>query len=92
MVVIKFPDVDTQDEAVGFLGCHFSVYMERSGEVTVPETALEALARENFSFTVIGRATHAQQMAALRGTVAPDVQRRKTGAKRVVRKGSSRSR
>ena len=33
MVVIKFPDIDTQDEGVGFLGCHFTVRLLRSGEV-----------------------------------------------------------
>jgi hypothetical protein len=57
MVVIKFADVETQDEAVGFLAGHFSGRLLRSGEVIVPEAALEALANENFSFTVIGKAT-----------------------------------
>jgi hypothetical protein len=69
MVVIKFADTDTQDEAIGFLAGYFSVYLQRSGEVIVPETALGALANENYSFTVMGKATDAQQMAALRGHV-----------------------
>ena len=64
MVVVKFPDADTQDEAVGSLAGYFSVYLYRSGEVVVPEAALVALARENFSFTVLGKATDAQEMAA----------------------------
>ncbi len=59
MIVIKFPDVDTQDEAVGFLGCSFTVRLLRSGEVIVPEKALEALANENLPFTFVGKANRA---------------------------------
>jgi hypothetical protein len=92
MVVIRFPDTETQDEAVGFLAGFFSIYLQRSGEVIVPETVLEALASEGFSFTVMGRATNAQQMAALRGIVSDPVQRRKTRPKKVVRNRASRSR
>src|SRR5262249_38808770 len=79
MVVIKFPDRDTQDEAVGFLASFFSGRMLHSGEVIVPEEALAALANEDFSFTVTGRATH-EQMAAFRGPPPRKVQRRKAGS------------
>jgi hypothetical protein len=65
MVTIKFPDTETQDEAVGFLASNFSGRLLRSGEVIVPEEALAALANENFSFTVIGKTTY-EQMAAFR--------------------------
>jgi hypothetical protein len=92
MVVIKFPDIDAQDEGIGFLAGYFSVYLQRSGEVIVPETALAALANENFFFTVVGKATDAQQTAALRGDVTDGVQRRKTRPQKVVRKRASRSR
>jgi hypothetical protein len=57
MVTIRFPDLATQDEAVGFLASHFFGRLLRSGEVIVPEEALAALANENFSFTVIGKTT-----------------------------------
>ncbi len=73
MVVIRFSDVETQDEAVGFLATNFSGRLLRSGEVIVPEEALEALANENFSFTVLGRATY-DQMAAFRGPTARKAQ------------------
>lgn len=63
MVVIKFPDIQTQDRGVGFLLGRFSGRLLRTGEVIVPAVALVALAEENFSFTVIGRATY-NQMAA----------------------------
>jgi hypothetical protein len=65
MVVIKFPNTDAQDEAVGFLAGRFPAKLLASGEVIVPEPAVEALAAENFSFTVIGRATY-DQMAPIR--------------------------
>lgn len=76
MIAIKFPDRETQDEAVGFLATCFSGRLLRSGEVIVPEEALAALANENFTFTVMGKATY-EQMAAFRGDAAPKVQRRK---------------
>jgi hypothetical protein len=79
MVTIKFSDPETQDEAVGFLAATFSGRLLRSGEVIVPEEALAALANENFSFTVIGKATY-EQMAAFRGNAPRKVQRRKARA------------
>lgn len=73
MVAIKFADRETQNEAVGFLAGRFSGRLLSSGEVIVPEAALEALVQENFSFTVLGRATY-DQMAAIRGDAASPVQ------------------
>jgi hypothetical protein len=71
MVVIRFPDRETEKEALGFLIGHFSGRVLRTGEHIVPEAALEALAEENISFTVLGKATYEQQLAALRGAAAP---------------------
>ncbi len=73
MVVIKFSDTQTQHRALGFLAGRFCGRLFRSGEVIVPEAAVEALAAENFSFTVIGRATY-DQMAAIRNNVASSAQ------------------
>jgi hypothetical protein len=74
MVTIKFPDTQTQDRAVGFLARAFSGRVLRSGEVIVPEAALEALAEKNFSFTVIGKTTYEQELAAVRGDGASSIQ------------------
>jgi hypothetical protein len=74
MVVIRFPDRETEKEALGFLMGHFSGRVLRTGEHIVPEAALEALAEENISFTVLGKATYEQQLAALRGTAAPQAE------------------
>jgi len=71
LVVITFPDRDSQKRALGFLMGRFSGRVLRTGETIVPDAALEALAAENFTFTVQGKATYEQQMAALRGAAAP---------------------
>jgi hypothetical protein len=71
MVVITFPDRETEKRALAFLLGRFSGRVLRSGEHLVPEAALEALADENVPFSVKGKATYEQQVAALRGTPSP---------------------
>ena len=74
MVTITFPDRDTEKRALGYLLGRFSGRVLRSGEHLVPEAALEALADQNISFTVKGKATYAEQLAALRGLASSPVQ------------------
>jgi hypothetical protein len=74
MVTIKFADRETEKRAIGFLLGRFSGRVTRSGEHLVPEAALEALAEQNISFTVIGKATYEQQLAAVRGAAPNQVQ------------------
>ena len=74
MVTITFPDRDMEKRAFAFLLGRFSGRVLRSGEHLVPEAALEALADQNIPFTVKGKATYEQQMAAIRGTTSPSVQ------------------
>jgi hypothetical protein len=74
MVIITFPDKDTQKKALGFLLGRFSGRVLKSGEHLVPEAALAALAEQNFIFTVHGKASYEQQMAALRSAAAGAVQ------------------
>ena len=74
MVTITFPDRDTEKRALAFLLGRFSGRVLRSGEHLVPEAALEALADHNIPFTVKGKTTYEQQMAAIRGAVTPTVQ------------------
>ncbi|MCG3130808.1 MAG: hypothetical protein FLDDKLPJ_01581 [Phycisphaerae bacterium] len=57
MVTITFPDRDTEKRALGFLLGRFSGRVTQSGEHLVPEAALEALAGENITFLVKGKAT-----------------------------------
>jgi hypothetical protein len=73
MVTIVFPDRATEKRALAFLLGRFSGRVLRSGEHLVPEAALKALADQNMSFTVKGKTTYEQQMAAVRGAVTPPV-------------------
>jgi hypothetical protein len=66
MVVITFPDPETQKKALGFLLGRFSGKVLKNGEHIVPEAALAALAENNIPFTVHGRASYEKQIAALR--------------------------
>ena len=74
MVMITFPDRETEKRALGFLLGRFSGRVLRSGEHQVPEAALEALADQNISFAVKGKATYEQQLAAVRGSASTPVQ------------------
>jgi hypothetical protein len=72
MVVITFPDRDTEKKALGFLLGRFSRRVLSSGEHLVPEAALEALAVQNIPFTVKGKATY-EQLASLRDSDLPPI-------------------
>lgn len=74
MVTIKFSDRESEKTALGLLLGRFSGRVLKSGDHIVPEAALEALAEQNISFTVQGKTTYEQQMAAIRGAATPPVQ------------------
>jgi hypothetical protein len=73
MVTITFPDRETEKRALAFLLGRFSGRVLKTGEHLVPEAALEALADQNITFTVKGKTTYEQQMAAIRGPASPTV-------------------
>jgi hypothetical protein len=74
MITIKFPDRETEKRGLGFLLGRFSGRVLRTGEHIVPPEALAALAEQNIPFTVLGRATYEQQVAALRSAASTAVQ------------------
>ena len=74
MVVITFPDAETQKKALGFLLGRFSGKVLKTGEYIVPEAALAALAERNITFTVHGKASYEKQVAALRSAASDAVQ------------------
>jgi hypothetical protein len=74
MVTTTFPDRETEKQALAFLLGRFSGRVLSSGEHLVPEAALEALADQNIPFTVKGKTTYEQQVAAIRGAASPPVQ------------------
>jgi len=73
MITITFPDRETEKRAIGFLLGRFSGRILKSGEHIVPEAALEALAEQHIEFTVLGKTTYAQHLAALRDTAPASV-------------------
>ena len=52
MVIVTFPDRETEKRALGFLLGRFSGRVLKTGEHLVPEAALEALTSENIPFTI----------------------------------------
>ena len=74
MVVITFPDSETQKKAVGFLLGRFSGKVLKGGEHVVPEAALALLADKGIAFTVHGKASYEKQVAALRSAASGTVQ------------------
>lgn len=73
MITIIFPNRATETRALAFLLGRFSGRVLRSGEHLVPEAALAALADQNIPFTVQGKSTYEQQMAAVRGVATSSV-------------------
>ncbi len=71
MVTIAFPDRETEKRALTFLLGRFSGRILGPGEHLVPEAALEALADQNIPFTLQGKTTYEQQVAAMRGAASP---------------------
>jgi hypothetical protein len=84
MVTVTFQDRATERKALAFLLGRFSGSVLRSGEHLLPEAALEALAGENIPFSVKGKASYEQQVAAIRGAAAAPVQRRPRRSRRVA--------
>jgi hypothetical protein len=74
MVTITFTDKEMEKRALAFLLGRFSGRVTRSGEHLVPEAALEALADQNIPFTVKGKTSYEQQVAAIRAASSPPVQ------------------
>ncbi len=73
MVTVTFPDRETEKKALAFLLGRFSGRVLRTGEHLVPEAALAALADRSIPFTVRGKTTYEQQVAAIRGTAPSPV-------------------
>ncbi len=74
MVTITFADRETEKRALAYLLGRFSGRVLRSGEHLIPEAALEALADQNIQFTVKGKTTYAQQVAAIRDSTSAAIQ------------------
>jgi hypothetical protein len=67
MISIRFADRDTEKKALAFMLGRFPGRLLRTGEHSVSQAALEALSAQNIPFTLLGKDTDEQQLAALRG-------------------------
>ena len=74
MMLIQFPDRETEIKGLAILMSRFSGKVLRGGLHIVPEPALEALTAEKIPYTVKGPATYEHEVAALRGDAAATVQ------------------
>ena len=57
MVIICFPDKETDLKALGYVAGRFSGKSRSNGEMMVPEAALPHLTAQGIPFTVIGPPT-----------------------------------
>ena len=68
MILIQFPDRETEIKGLAILVDRFSGKVLRGGIHIVPEPALDALTAANIAYTVKGPATYEHEVAApLRG-------------------------
>ena len=74
MITVEFADREAERRALSYLLGRFSGRILKSGEHLLPEAALEALADQNIPFTVKGKTTYEQQLAAVRGSAAAPIQ------------------
>ena len=74
MIVIRFPDAQSENRGIGYLVGRFSFKSWSNGETLVPEAALPHLAVEGIPFSVIGPARYEQTIPAIRTPAAPAVQ------------------
>ena len=74
MILIQFPDRETEIKGLAILISRFSGKVLRGGLHIVPEPALATLTAAKIAYTVKGPATYEQEVAALRGDAAATVQ------------------
>lgn len=70
MVVIRFPDAQTERRALGFLTGRFPGKTWADGNTLVPEEALAHLAMEGIEFIVKGRAKYDREYAPVRDSAS----------------------
>ena len=74
MILIQFPDRETEIKGLAVLMSRFSGKVLRGGLHIVPESALDVLTAQNIPYSVKGPATYEQEVTALRGDAATKIQ------------------
>jgi len=73
MILIQFPDRETEIKGLAVLMNRFSGKVLRGAVHIVPEPALEALTAQNVPYTVKGPASYEHVLTALRGDAAETI-------------------
>jgi len=73
MILLRFPNGESERRALGFLAGRFSFKTWATGETLVPENALAFLATEGIPFIVEGPAKYEQNVPAIQNPLAPAV-------------------
>ena len=73
MIMIRFPDPDSERRALGYLAGRFSFKSWSTGETAVSEAALPHLAMERIRFSVEGPAPYDKLIPPVRSPSAPAV-------------------
>jgi hypothetical protein len=74
MVVIRFPDAQSERRALGYLAGRFPFKTRSTGETLVPEESLAHLAVEGIPFNVQGAVTYERSIPAVRNPAASAIQ------------------
>lgn len=74
MILIRFPDTDTERRGLAYLAGRFSFKTWSNGETLVPESALSLLAVEGIPFSVEGPARYERNIPTVRSTSSSPVQ------------------
>jgi hypothetical protein len=73
MIIIRFPDPESERRGLGFLANRYSCTSWSNGETLVPEAALADLAHEGIRYIVEGPATNGHGVPAVRNPTATPV-------------------
>ena len=73
MVLIRFPDSESERRVLGYLVGKFSFKTWETGETLVPEAALQFLAVEGIKFLVEGPASYERSVPSVRNPPAAKV-------------------
>lgn len=74
MIIIRFPDRESERRALGYLAGRFPFKSWSTGETMVPEDALAHLAVERIRFSVEGPASYEHFATTVRNAPAPAAQ------------------
>lgn len=73
MVIVTFTNPEQERHALGYVVGRFPFKTWHTGELMVPEAALQHLAAQDIHFTVTGRPAYERSIPQVRGSLAAAV-------------------